>query len=112
MTDQVRSSLFDIQKAIKEIESFLPIKRDFFEFKNDIKTKRAVERNIEIVGEAMYRILQEEASIQITDARKIVDTRNRIIHGYDKVSDEIIWGIVNRNLPILKVEIEALVAQE
>ncbi len=60
----------------------------------------------------MYRILQEEASIQITDARKIVDTRNRIIHGYDKVSDEIIWGIVNRNLPILKVEIEALVAQE
>jgi uncharacterized protein with HEPN domain len=45
-------------------------------------------------------------SIQFTDARKIVDTRNRIIHGYDTVSDEVVWSIVTTNLPTLKTEVE------
>lgn len=56
----------------------------------------------------MSRILKKNPAIQITDSRKIVDTRNRIIHGYDKVSDEILWGIINKSLPILKTEIERI----
>nr|WP_081624322.1 HepT-like ribonuclease domain-containing protein [Proteiniphilum acetatigenes] len=48
----------------------------------------AVERNIEIIGEAMNRILKEDGSIEITNSRKIVDVRNRIIHGYDSVSQK------------------------
>jgi uncharacterized protein with HEPN domain len=86
----------------------LPNRRNFNEFKTDLKTKRAVERNIEIIGEAMSRILKESTEIEITNARKIVDTRNRIIHGYDTVSDEILWGIVNKNLPVLEEEIKEL----
>jgi uncharacterized protein with HEPN domain len=70
----------------------LPGTRNFLEFHKDIKTKRTIERNIEIIGEAVSRILKENEGIQITSARKIVDARNRIIHGYDTVSDQVLWG--------------------
>lgn len=76
-----------------------------------MRTKRAVERNIEIIGEALSRILNRETKILITNSRKIVDTRNRIIHGYDSVSDEIIYGIIINHLSILKTEVEALLGE-
>jgi uncharacterized protein with HEPN domain len=53
----------------------------------------------------MSRILNKNSSIPLSNSRKIVDTRNRIVHGYDTVSDEVIWGIVTNHLPILKREI-------
>lgn len=56
----------------------------------------------------MSRILSKEPDIQISGSRKIVDTRNRIIHGYDSVSDDVIWLIVNRYLPVLQEEIAEL----
>ena len=72
-----------------EIESFfIDIPREFSHFKKDLRTKRAIERNIEIIGEAMSRILKEDTIIIISNSRKLVDVRNRIIHGYDSVSDE------------------------
>ena len=73
-----------------------------------MKTKRAIERNIEIIGEAMNRILKSNAQIPITNSRKIVDIRNRIIHGYDAESYDIIWGVVIKYLPILQSEVEVL----
>ena len=108
MKEEAKAWLEDIDRSIDEIYSFMPEKRDFFEFKKDLKTRKAVERNIEIIGEAMSRVLRENPEIEITNSRKIVDTRNRFIHGYDTVSDEIIWGIVNKYLPILKTEITRL----
>ena len=73
-----------------------------------MKTRRAIERSIEIIGEAMNRILKINPEIGISDSRKIVDTRNRIVHGYDKISDEIIWLVVQRYLPILALEIKSI----
>ena len=67
-----------------------------------------MERNVEIIGEAMNRIIQKDNSIELSNSRKIVDTRNRIIHGYDSVSDDIIWTIVVSHLPTLKSEVEKL----
>ena len=101
----IRTWLEDIANAIEEIDSFLPKDKVFSEFKKDIKTRKAIERNIEIIGEALNRILNVNPNIGITNARKIVDTRNRIIHGYDSVSEEIIWAIVIRDIPFLKSEI-------
>lgn len=66
MQDEIKVWLEDIEKAISEINDFLPEPRDFFEFEKDIKTKRAIERNIEIIGEAMGRILKVEPDIKIT----------------------------------------------
>jgi len=102
--DEIKVWLEDIEKAISEINSFLPETRNFLEFEKDIKTKQAVERNIEIIGEAMSRILKIEPTIQISASRKIIDTRNRIIHGYDSVSDDVIWLIIIKYLPILREE--------
>lgn len=85
MDDSIKTWLYDILSSINEIE-----------------------RNIEIIGEAMSRILKENSEIKISNSRKIVDVRNRIIHGYDSVSDDVIWGIVIRNLPVLQKEVEIL----
>lgn len=109
MNIEVKTWLYDILNAINEVESFFSDRsRDFSAYQIDIRTKRAVERNIEIIGEAMNRILAVDENIELSNSRKIVDTRNRIIHGYDTVSDEIIWGITIRHLPGLKEEIEKM----
>lgn len=108
MKKEIQKWLEDIRQSIDEIERFLPGERNFFEFRQDLKTRKAIERNIEIIGEAVSRILKRNPMIQITSARKIVDTRNRIIHGYDSVSEEIIWAIVSKDLPKLKIEISKL----
>lgn len=108
MDKEVLAWLEDIIQSIDEIEEFLPEKRDFFEFKKDLKTRKAIERNIEIIGEAVSRILRVHPEIKISNARKIVDTRNRIIHGYDTVSEDIIWAIVSNDLKKLRLEISIL----
>lgn len=112
MDNQIKSWLFDILNSINEIDGFLiDLPKDFEAFQKDLRTKRAVERNIEIIGEAMSRILKSEEELVITDSRKIVDVRNRIIHGYDSVSDDIIWGIVIKQLPALRIEVEKLLEE-
>lgn len=58
----------------------------------------------------MNRILKMQPDFQIANARKIIDTRNRIIHGYDSVSEDIKWSIVIRDLPNLEKQIEELLA--
>jgi uncharacterized protein with HEPN domain len=108
MENEIKTWLSDILQAINEINDFLPPNEDFFEFKKDIKTKRAIERNIEIIGEAVNRIIKTNPNFSISNARKIIDTRNRVIHGYDSVSEEIIWSIVIRDIPELKAEIEKM----
>ncbi|TVR41395.1 MAG: DUF86 domain-containing protein [Cryomorphaceae bacterium] len=112
MGSEINTWLSDIKVAIREINSFLPEERDFKKFQSDLKTKRAIERNIEIIGEAVNRILQLNSEVSISSARKIVDTRNRIIHGYDSVSEEIIWAIVIRDLPHLESEIDSLLKEK
>ncbi len=101
--------LFDINSAISEIDGFFEEgKKIFNNYQKDIKTKRAVERNLEIIGEAVKRILEKNSDIELSNARKIVDARNRIIHGYDTISDDVIWGIIIRHLPKLKIEVEKM----
>ncbi len=112
MDNNVKPWLYDILNAIMEIDSFfLDSPKEFAFYQKDLRTRRAVERNIEIIGEAMSRILRENEFIVITNSRKLVDVRNRIIHGYDSVSDDIIWSIVIKHLPLLQKEIETLIGE-
>lgn len=112
MDNTIKTWLYDILSSINEIESYFIDTPKLFEvYQNDLRTKRAVERNIEIIGEAMSRILKEDNYIEISNSRKIVDVRNRIIHGYDSVSDDVIWGIVIKNLPVLQKEVEVLLGE-
>jgi len=109
MDSDLKAWLFDINSAIEEIESYFPEgQKKFSEYSKDLKTKRAVERNLEIIGEAVRRLLDHDHSIALSNSRKIIDTRNRIAHGYDTVSDDVIWGIIINHLPKLKSEVERL----
>jgi uncharacterized protein with HEPN domain len=63
---------------------------------------------LEIIGEAVNRILKKDDSFIINNAKQIIGTRNRIIHGYDTVSDDMVWSIVINHLPSLKDEISNL----
>ena len=110
MNEKVLKCLYDIKLAIDEIDIFFSERDKIFnEYLKDIILKRAVERNLEIIGEAMSRILKEEPDFKIENARRIVGLRNQIIHGYDSVSDENIWGIVVNHVPRLKNEVELLI---
>lgn len=110
MQKKTETWLYDILSSVEEIESYFRGKpKNFAKFQKDAKTKRAIERNLEIIGEALNRIMQVNPKVKISDARKIIDTRNRIIHGYDTVSDEILWSIIIKYLPKLKKEVKKLI---
>lgn len=82
--------------------------KEYATFCNDLLFRRGVERNIEIMGEAMNQALKINPELPVTSARKIVDTRNFVIHAYDSLKPDILWGIVINHMPILKVEVAAL----
>jgi uncharacterized protein with HEPN domain len=108
MDIKIKVWLLDIQQSIEEIFIFLGEERNFITYQEDLKTKKAVERNLEIIGEAVNRILKADYSIQIKNAKNIIGTRNRIIHSYDNISDEVIWSIVLRELPDLLEEVKSI----
>ena len=109
MDSEIKTWLFDVLQSIAEIESYFEDKpKKFEDYSKDIRTKRAIERDIEIIGEAINRILKKDKNFVIENAQKIIGTRNRIVHGYDKISDDLIWSIVINHLPKLKIEIISL----
>ncbi len=106
MDKEIQVWLFDILNSILEIESFVDFEEtNFQDYSSDVKTKRAVERNLEIIGEAVNRISKKDENLEITDKRKIISVKNKIIHGYDQVSDELIWSIITQYLPVLEKEV-------
>lgn len=110
MTEKQLKLLYDIKLAIEEIESYFDAEdRTYNNYKRNSLLKRAIERNLEIIGEAINRILKEDPSFSIENAKKIIGLRNQIIHGYDSISDENIWGIITNYLPKLKSEVNIMI---
>jgi uncharacterized protein with HEPN domain len=108
MQREIKKYLFDIQTCIENIENFVGTPKIFTHFEKNLMLQQAVERNLEIIGEAVNSILKIYPEIKITDARRMVDTRNKIIHGYDEIQPEQIWSIIINHLDMLKFEIDAL----
>lgn len=106
----VKKYLYDIKQAIDSINEYLGDNRDFFKYQENKQLRRAVERELEIIGEAVNKalLIEPELVSSIQDVRRIVDLRNYVIHGYDKIDDVIIWGVISKNLPLLKNQIEQL----
>ena len=108
MDEKILKSLYDIKLAIDEIDSFLLNEdKNFSNYSKNILLKRGVERNLEIIGEAVNRILKGNPEFSIVNGRRIIGLRNQIIHAYDNISDENIWSIVINHIPNLKKEIES-----
>ena len=108
MDRAIKKYLFDISSAISSIEEYVGTPKTFANYEKNRQLQQAVERNLEIIGEATKRILEIDPNINISNTRKIIGARNRIIHGYDSVDNTEIWSIIINNLPILKKEIDEL----
>lgn len=112
MDEYIEVYLYDIKRAIEEMEGYFygyPMRYDIFE--KDYLRRSAVERKAEIMGEAINRILKIQRDFPIPNSRAIIDTRNRIIHGYDSVKPEFLWSLVVRHIPELKKDIERIIAE-
>ena len=83
MKPEIKKHLFDIKTSIDSVEEYLSNNKTFLEFHNNKLLRRAIEREIEIIGEAMNRILRIYPECKIKNARTIVDTRN-----YDTINNK------------------------
>ena len=101
--------LYDIDAPASRIMRFVSGKT-FSEYTSDEMLKSATERQFEIIGEALKQLLDRypEYSSTISYASRIISFRNKLIHGYSGISDEVVWGIIQTNLPTLQSEINRL----
>jgi uncharacterized protein with HEPN domain len=111
MPPEVAKLLFDMKRAAERIERFAAGK-SYEDYVTDDLLRSGVERQFEIIGEAMTRLVKVDRTTaeRITDYRKIAGFRNAMIHGYDHIDDTISWGVVTLKLPVLKHELDALLA--
>lgn len=108
---KVKKLLFDVLTSIENIDNYIGKEKIFGKYESNPMLQDAVERNIEIIGEAISKILTLQPDIPITNSRRIVDARNKIIHGYDSIENSQIWGIIILHLPLLETEVKTLLAE-
>lgn len=105
--------LEDIRRAAQLISTFVEGK-DFEDYAADPLLRSGVERQFEIIGEALNRLSKTDppAAAGITYTSRIIAFRNILIHGYDLVDLEVVWDVIQTHLPVLRQQIEALLAQQ
>jgi uncharacterized protein with HEPN domain len=104
-----RAYLWDVLHAVNFVETFTAGKT-LQEYSADAMLRSAVERQLEIIGEALGQAIRHfpELENSLTSCRQIIAFRNRLIHGYALVSDAVVWGVIETDLPVLKREAESL----
>ena len=107
---EAQKYLYDIQRAAGLLREFTDGKA-FAEFESDAMLISAVERQFEIIGEAMTKLARTDEPVpdQISDYRRFIALRNVLIHGYAYADDRLIWDVVETSLPTLVHEFDALV---
>lgn len=99
---------FDILPCISSIDEHLENRKIYEAYLKSKTKRRAVERELSIIGEAVNKLIKLNPTIRIWFSRQIVVLRNKVIHAYDSVNDAVIWNVVVNHLPILKKEVEDL----
>ncbi|WP_294671256.1 HepT-like ribonuclease domain-containing protein [uncultured Fluviicola sp.] len=109
MQPKILKYILDIQSVIQEIEVVkAKANNNFHAFQADIILQRAIERDLEIIGEAIRNIIEIDPTIQITSAKNIIGLRNIIAHAYDSIEPEMIWGIIQNHIPLLSDQIKTI----
>ena len=108
MMEEEKKLLKDIEQAALNIDIHLEGRRVWDEFSTNITKRRAIERELEIIGEATNNLLKIDAGLSLSSARKIVNLRNRVIHAYDDVDETIIWKVIIKDIPVLLSEVQQL----
>lgn len=109
MNLEAQKRLCDIADACAAVNRFIS-KKKFSDYENDELLRAAVERKLPVIGEAFNQLEVADASVIRTfpELRKIVGLRNRIVHGYDNIDEELIWDVVRNRLPKLRRQVEKL----
>ena len=113
MKPTLKKRLLDALQACHAIQDFVA-ERTAMEYEGNLMLRSAVERQFEIIGEALNQaeIEQPDLTMLIPDLRRIVGLRNRIIHGYDSVDDQLLWQVVHTHIPLLAQQLEQLLASD
>ncbi|NBR13728.1 MAG: DUF86 domain-containing protein [Flavobacteriales bacterium] len=111
MDNEVKKLLKDVLIALENIELYIGEKKLYSEYENNFLLQDAVERNLITIGEAINLLLKRESAIAISNARRIVDTRNRLTHGYDDIDCSQVWNIIINHLPTLRNEVQELLGE-
>jgi uncharacterized protein with HEPN domain len=112
MSEDLRKYCVDMLFAIDAIKSFIPPEATLQIYLNEPMLQAAIERKIAVIGEAMNNCLKLAPELPISNGRRIVNTRNKIIHAYDGIDARLIWDIATNHLPILEQELITLLECE
>jgi uncharacterized protein with HEPN domain len=82
------------------------------EFRDDAQLRSAVERQFITIGEALQQALRikPDLAASITESRRIINFRNVMVHGYAQIVTDTVWGVVEKNLPVLHEQISVLLS--
>jgi uncharacterized protein with HEPN domain len=106
---ETKKYLYDIARAAASAMEFLGGK-NFADYASDAMLRSAVERQLEIVGEALAQLARTDPATvsQISEYQRIISFRNILIHGYAEIDDRIVWNVLELKLPIVRRQAEAL----
>jgi uncharacterized protein with HEPN domain len=112
MQHDARAWLWDVRAAADCITGFVQ-GRSFAEYGSELMLRSAVERQFEIVGEALNRLLRSAPEIagRLPDFRRAIAMRNALIHGYREVDNATVWQTIHDDLPVLRTQVDALLAE-
>jgi uncharacterized protein with HEPN domain len=110
MRPEALKLLIDIRDASSDIRDFT-CGMDLSQYRHDSKSRAAVERKFEVIGEACGRIRDQFPDLfqKLDTGPQIIGFRNRLIHGYDSVDDAIVWDVITRKLPGLEKQVIDLI---
>ena len=113
MQVETNAVLFEIQQEVNLINQFT-LDADFAEYQSNAMMRSAVERQLEIIEEAIRRLseMNADAADCISERPRIISFRNQLIHGYFAIDDRIVWDVIQSKLPILSQDVGALLSDD
>lgn len=103
---EILKYILDIESVIGELELVIKLHdQQYAKFSSNFMAVRTVERDLEIIGEAVRKMITLDTSIRISSAKHIIGLRNMIVHAYDSIDPTTLWKILMKDLPVLKYEI-------
>jgi uncharacterized protein with HEPN domain len=109
---EIQKYLFDISESCSLLARFT-LDKTYDDYHKDLILQSAVERQFEIIGEALNKAIRHDPALtkKITDSARIIAFRNRLIHGYATIADEVVWGVLESQLPVLMREVNQLLKE-
>lgn len=109
MQRDARAYLWDVRDAADRVAEFVD-QVDLEQYRTNAMVRSAVERQLEIIGEALNQLssVEPEAAAKIPELRQTVGLRNILIHGYATVDDALVWQTARTNVPALRARVDEL----